>query len=94
MRADYTVVAGDPRTLTIELDGVNLVGASGELRVDSLFTTDLTIDESAGEATVTLEAEDTEGVEIRRAYAYAVVVDDLTVRRGLFIVLPQVDAIA
>jgi hypothetical protein len=94
MRADYTVVAGDPRTLTIELDGINLVGASGELRVESLFTKDLTIDESAGEATVILEAEDTEDTEVRRAYAYAVVVDDLTVRRGLFIVLPQVDAIA
>lgn len=101
MRIDYQVIRGDDRTIQLELaDGagtpLSLTGATVRFIVDDLFSTTATLDESAGEALVTVAAEDTEGApDIRAVYRYNVKVtasdgDVSTPQRGLFIVLPNV----
>lgn len=102
MNQNYTVIRGD--THTLELDLVladetvpDLAGATVEFIVDNLFTRTVDdVDESSGEAILTLAVEDTEGApDVRAAYRYNVQVtgDDgsvTTPQRGLFIVVPDV----
>lgn len=103
MRIDYTVVRRDTRTIAFDLTDansapLNLVGATVKFIVDGLFTRDVTVDDSSGESSLTLAAEDTEGApDVRRSYRYEVQVtegdgDRFTPQRGRFIVLPDLTA--
>jgi hypothetical protein len=100
VRTDYTVIRGDTQTLALDLvlaDATlpDLAGATVTFIVDNLFTRTVTdVDESSGEATLTLTSEDTEGSsDVRVAYRYNVQVVNgdavTTPQRGLFIVLPD-----
>ena len=105
MRTDYTMVRGDDRDFTLDLvnaDGTvpTLAGATITMLVDDLFsTTDIDVDESSGEATVSISAANTVDAPNQRvAYTYVVVVEQadgaiITPSRGLLILLPTVDSV-
>jgi hypothetical protein len=100
-----TVTRGDSRTLDFsdveDSDGVayDLNDVTGIIfRVDGLFRktiSDFDIDESSGDITVDISAGDTEDApDYRRAYRYELEftitgVGIRTVRRGLFVVTPE-----
>ena len=106
MTTQITMTRGDSRTLDFSdlADGegiaydLNAVTAA-EFRVDGLFEkalADFDLDPSAGELSLDIEPADTEdGPDERRAYRYDLQLtfmggDVKTVRRGLFIVVPDV----
>lgn len=105
MSIDLTIVRGDTRTYDLSLvyaDATvpDLAGATVDFIVDGLFradASDVIVDESSGEATVTVNPTDTEDSPNRRtSYRYNVQVTTadgtvLTTQRGLFAVLPEVD---
>lgn len=103
MRTDFTVVRRDTRTLEFDLTladntPLSLVGATVEFIVDDLFTREMTVDDSSGEVSLTLDSEDTENApDMRRTYNYQVKVtesdgDIFTPQRGRFTVLPDLTA--
>jgi hypothetical protein len=103
MRIDYTVIRNSDRIIELELataDGepVDLAGSVVDFIVDGLFEVQATADVSAGDAIVELVPEDTaDAPDTRRAYPYNVKVTagsgEVTFpQRGLFIVLPDVEA--
>jgi hypothetical protein len=108
MRVDYTLIRGDSRELDLDLTdpmtqmAYNLAGAGVIFTVDdSLFDAKtvgdgITVDESSGSVTVTLDPEDTQNApDYRARYRYDVQVTDsagavTTPQRGWLIVLPDV----
>lgn len=94
-----TMTRGDDREFAILLDD-DYSGDTATLRVDGLFEKTATVDEDPGSgystATFTVDSDDTEDAsDTRRAYRYEVSIDHdgatLTVRRGLFVVLPDLE---
>lgn len=103
MRIDFTVVRHDTRTLEFDLTNaddapINLVGATVEFVVDGLFTREVDVDDSTGEASLKLTADDTDGApDGHPTYRYEVQVteadgDRFTPQRGRFTVLPDLTA--
>jgi hypothetical protein len=95
------MIRGTERTFALNLENAEadlpeLSGAAVELIVKDQFRKTATVDESSGDATVTIVPADTEGMPtMRNVYPYNVKVteDDGTVKvtqRGLFIVLADV----
>lgn len=101
-----TVTRGDDRTLTFTF-AADYTGATASLTVDGLFTRSGTVDATpaAGETpasttiTVALADTDTEyAPDTRRSYRYELELtlsggDIRTVRRGLFVVVPDLEAV-
>jgi hypothetical protein len=94
-----TVTRGDDRLLEFELPA-DYSGGAVQLRVDGLFSRDGTLEAGSGGTTlveVALAAADTDSRgRLRRAYPYTLQVttaedEVLTVRRGLFVVVPEVE---
>lgn len=108
MRQDYTLIRGDSRELDLDLTdpmtgmAYNLAGATVVFTVDdSLFDvkgvgSGITVDESSGSVTVTLDPEDTEDApDYRARYRYDVQVttaggDVTTPQMGWLTILPDV----
>ena len=108
MRVDYTLIRGDSRELDLDLTdpmtqmAYNLAGAGVIFTVDdSLFDAKtvgdgITVDESSGSVTVTLDPEDTvDAPDYRSRYRYDVQVttaagDVTTPQQGWITVLPDV----
>ena len=103
MRVDYVIVRRDTRTLEFDLTNaddapINLVGATVYFVADGLFTREVMVDESSGEASLKLTAEDTEGAhEGHCRHRYEVQVteadgDRFTPQKGWITVLPDLTA--
>jgi hypothetical protein len=102
MWTDLVMVRGDTRTFEVSLafaDATlpNLAGADVDFHVASLFTKDVTFDDSSGDAEVTIESDDTDGVTPGR-YRYDVQIttaagDVLTPQRGHLTLLADVDPV-
>lgn len=92
-----TVTRGDDRTVAIVIDD-EYEGDAAEFVVEDLFEKSLTVDSDPGSgyatANVEIVAADTEDAsDLRRAYRYELSVthdgDHRTIRRGMFVVLPD-----
>lgn len=88
-----TITRGDDRTVAFVIDD-DYEEETATFRVDGLFakTAEVSADDGSGYATAsfTIDSDDTEGVsDHRRAYRYEVSVGNLTIRRGLFVVTPD-----
>ena len=100
-RNQLTMTRGDDRTFTFIVDD-DYATATGRFLVEDLFTkTGLTVgeDDGSGSATVsvTIDADDTEDCpDIRHPHRYELELtsggDVTTVRRGLLIVVPDIEA--
>jgi hypothetical protein len=88
-----TMTGGDARTLAFVIDD-EYEAETATLRVDGLFVKTAVVgaDDGSGYATATftVDADDTEDApDHRRAYRYELSVSGVTVRRGLFVVTPE-----
>jgi hypothetical protein len=96
-----TVTRGDDRLLEFELPA-DYTDATVQLRVDGLFSREGVLDVGSGGTTtveVALAASDTDRRgRLRRSYPYTLQIttaeaEVLTVRRGLFVVVPEVEEV-
>lgn len=99
MRANLVMTRGTERVFSLNLEDAEgglptLAGASADLIVDGQLRKTATIDESAGEANVTLDPDDTgSGQRVSVPYNVRVTEADgsvLVTQRGLFTLLPDV----
>jgi hypothetical protein len=102
MRTNLVMTRGTERTFTLNLENADgdlptLANATAELIVANAFTKTATIDESAGEATVTVEPVDTAGLSSWRftvPYNVKLTEQDGTVlvpQAGWFTLVPDVE---